>query len=279
MSRLKLEGCSYLAHDQNNNLKQLYPHLGSPQNYTGLLSCVWQQGNYWIYNSESLVGNEDYHHTKMAWQVVSLQNLKHRKLKSISEVQARNAPEKPFEDCVELKQGDIVKFGRVRFRIKRLVHTPTNNQRLQNVEAPDLLRQSTSTMAQQLMQTQYNLDLDQNPEDGGFMPDQQPEDQPLKPQPSISNVSNVPMCRVCLEEEEEGHELVAPCKCTGGIKYIGAKCLREWLDQKRQFKEGPIVNSYIWKGLECELCKSAFPDSVVGKHGQVIELLNFKLHD
>ena len=112
---------------------------------------------------------------------MSLQNLKQRKLKSISEVKARNAPEKSFEDCVELKQGDIVKFGRVRFRIKRLVHTPTNNHRLQNVEAPDLLRQSTSTMAQQLMQTQYNLDLDQNPEDGGFMPDQQPEDQPLKP--------------------------------------------------------------------------------------------------
>ena len=72
ISRLKLEGCSYIAYDQNNHLKQTYPHLGNPKNYTGLLSYVWQQGNFWIFNSESLIGNEDYHHTKMAWQVVSL---------------------------------------------------------------------------------------------------------------------------------------------------------------------------------------------------------------
>lgn len=46
-------------------------------------------------------------------------------------------------------------------------------------------------------------------------------------------MSQVPMCRVCLSEEEPGHELITPCKCIGGIKYIGASCLREWLDTKR----------------------------------------------
>lgn len=63
-------------------------------------------------------------------------------------------------------------------------------------------------------------------------------------------------CRICLSEEEmPDHELISPCKCTGSMRYIGLSCLKEWLAGKRHCKETPIVNSYIWKNLECEICK------------------------
>lgn len=39
------------------------------------------------------------------------------------------------------------------------------------------------------------------------------------------------------------------------------------------------MNSYIWKGLECEICKAAFPDKVTSKKGHEIQLLNYNIHN
>jgi E3 ubiquitin-protein ligase DOA10 len=41
-------------------------------------------------------------------------------------------------------------------------------------------------------------------------------------------------CRICLEDiEEPDNPFITPCKCTGSVKFIHLKCLREWLDSKR----------------------------------------------
>jgi E3 ubiquitin-protein ligase DOA10 len=64
------------------------------------------------------------------------------------------------------------------------------------------------------------------------------------------------LCRICLGEEEEGHnELMSPCKCDGTMKYIHILCLKEWLNSKKLVYNGERVKSYFWKALECELCK------------------------
>ena len=39
-----------------------------------------------------------------------------------------------------------------------------------------------------------------------------------------------------------------------------------------------MVNSYIWKGLECEICKHPFRDTFVGQDGNLINLLNYVIH-
>ena len=65
-------------------------------------------------------------------------------------------------------------------------------------------------------------------------------------------------CRICLSEEEEGNQLICPCKCSGSMGYIHILCLKEWLNSKRLVYEGPKVTSYFWKALECELCKEPF---------------------
>ena len=67
------------------------------------------------------------------------------------------------------------------------------------------------------------------------------------------------VCRICLDEEEDfksGNPFITPCKCTGSMKYIHVKCLREWTDSKRQLQEGTGITSYYWENLNCELCKS-----------------------
>jgi hypothetical protein len=65
--------------------------------------------------------------------------------------------------------------------------------------------------------------------------------------------------------------------CAGGMGHIGVSCLNEWLEGKKHKKEMPYVNSYIWKGLECEICKTPFKDTYIKPDGYSQgDLLNFK---
>jgi E3 ubiquitin-protein ligase DOA10 len=68
------------------------------------------------------------------------------------------------------------------------------------------------------------------------------------------------ICRICLSEEEPNNTLISPCSCTGSMKYIHFNCLKEWLEGKKHMKETAIVNSYIWKNLECEICKTSYTE-------------------
>ena len=84
-------------------------------------------------------------------------------------------------------------------------------------------------------------------------------------------------CRICLSEEEPGNPIISPCDCIGSVKYIHLNCISEWLDSKRHKKETPYVNSYIWRGLECEICKGAYRDEVT-INGKVLSLLKYVIH-
>ena len=96
---------------------------------------------------------------------------------------------------------------------------------------------------------------------------------------SNGEVENL-ICRICLSEEElPEHELITPCKCMGSMRFIGLSCLKNWLAGKRHCKETSIVNSYIWKNLECEICKSPFKEIFVGADGRELSLLNYSIHD
>lgn len=97
---------------------------------------------------------------------------------------------------------------------------------------------------------------------------------------SDKNTTENMLCRICLSEEEiPDHELITPCKCAGSMRYIGLSCLKEWLEGKRHCKETPVVNSYIWKNLECEICKSPFKDIFFSQDGRELSLLNYNIHD
>ena len=46
------------------------------------------------------------------------------------------------------------------------------------------------------------------------------------------------VCRICLEEEDPQDQLtnpfITPCKCIGSMKFIHVRCVRDWLDAKKQ---------------------------------------------
>ena len=67
------------------------------------------------------------------------------------------------------------------------------------------------------------------------------------------------------------------------MKYIHMTCLREWLEGKKHMKETEVVNSYIWKNLECEICKTSYAElSMIPtlKDGiKEFNILNYKIHE
>lgn len=87
------------------------------------------------------------------------------------------------------------------------------------------------------------------------------------------------MCKICLSEEEDNNPLISPCNCTGSMKFIHVGCLKEWLEGKKHMKETPFVNSYIWKNLECEICKSPYADMVFLRDGKEVSLLRYSVHE
>lgn len=44
-------------------------------------------------------------------------------------------------------------------------------------------------------------------------------------------------------------------------------------------KETAVVNSYIWKNLECEVCKTPYNDVAKLKNGEEVNLLNYSIHE
>lgn len=90
------------------------------------------------------------------------------------------------------------------------------------------------------------------------------------------------ICRICLSEEEADNCLISPCNCTGSMKYIHENCLKEWLEGKKHMKETEFVNSYIWKNLECEICKTSYADlkmiQTLKDGPKEVNILNFTVH-
>ncbi|CAD8048206.1 unnamed protein product [Paramecium primaurelia] len=111
---------------------------------------------------------------------------------------------------IKLKQGDVIKLGRVKFKIREI----------------------------QLNQRKLLCELDS----------------------SRSSQSDIISCRICCSSQDSvQNPLINPCKCTGSIKYIHLNCLKKWLKLKFQTKHSNHCMIYMWKNLECEICKFNYP--------------------
>ena len=90
--------------------------------------------------------------------------------------------------------------------------------------------------------------------------------------------SDLPVCRICLMEEDEvDNPLFSPCKCAGSMRFIHHACLKTWFGNKRIMKVSNIVTTYFWKNLECELCKTAYPYETRSMDGK--KMLNIIEYD
>lgn len=199
-------------------------------------------------------------------------------------------------DGYKLMPNDIVKLGRVRFRVKEIVsprysklkEQQARKQKVFKIESKTQKRvankitldqhyenasqRSKGKNLQKIMnhfeenQDQIHLDALEEIE---FSQQEQNEKSNsvfvIKDQPSFDQTSekgsNAPVCRICLSDEsDQNNPLFSPCKCAGTMKYIHVDCLREWVNSKKVCKETEFSKTYFWKNLECELCMSQLPN-------------------
>ena len=152
------------------------------------------------------------------------------------------------ESCVngcELKEGDLLKLGRVLLKVNKINYGSFDNLELkiENLLCDDIPRKETLA--------DLELENSKNPE-----------------------VDKDCACKICCcDDSEPNNPLISPCKCTGSMRLIHVECLRRWLKSKISSRSSGTVTSYFWSDFSCELCKSALPNSV-RHNGRSLDLIS-----
>ncbi|KAK9171176.1 Zinc finger,RING/FYVE/FHA/SMAD/PHD-type domain containing protein [Cryptosporidium meleagridis] len=128
-----------------------------------------------------------------------------------------------------LQQNDMVKLGRFKLRVKQLVKNED--------QIPEL----------RLDEMETNII-----------------------EPTLEE-SMTMQCRICLTEgEQEDDPLLCPCQCRGSIKFVHLECLRHWINGRLNLaNENGSGDTFFFRQLQCELCKSPLPSSASIKGSRV----------
>ena len=174
----------------------------------------------------------------------------------------------------KINPGEIIKIGRITFRIRDVIFA--------NNKGNHLLNESNGTNYNvkeiQTLKTEgdpYNNDKskDNNYEKTIIKKKVKKNQKEIFSKLEKKNK----VCRICYMEEENENPLVQPCTCSGSMKFIHLLCLKQWISTRSCIK---IDNSkdcsiFLIKPVECELCKTKFPDFIKNE-GVLYPLLDFK---
>jgi len=120
-----------------------------------------------------------------------------------------------------LQEGDSIKLGRFKLRVRQLVPDAPNSQ-------PQEALCTVSPSAPRLCSSPTDEQADTMP------------------------------CRICLLEGHTADDpLIRPCECRGTIEYVHLACLRHWIRGRLDLSESS-AGSYFYKPLACELCKTQY---------------------
>jgi len=154
-----------------------------------------------------------------------------------------------------LNENDIVKLGRVKYRVKSLVTDqnpgkPVNFLTDSNEDEENSNNETTSTEG---MSSPSSNNHNKQEESG----------------------NGDVLCRFCYSDEEnEDNPLISPCKCSGSLRLVHFQCLQYWLKKNATEKETKNAHSYFFKSMECELCKTNLPltHKHQNKHYSILEI-------
>ena len=184
----------------------------------------------------------------------------------------------------KLNPGEILKIGRITMRIRDIIFANKNNNNNNNKS----LNESYGTNYNKEIQTlktegdPYTITNNNNKQNKEKKNVEKTERIIIKKRKSqkaiftkLEKLKRV--CRICyMEEEKEENPLVQPCICSGSMKFIHLSCLKQWIGTRSCIKIDNTVDCSIFliKPVECELCKTKFPDFI--KHeGILYPLLDF----
>lgn len=76
-------------------------------------------------------------------------------------------------------------------------------------------------------------------------------------------------CRYCLEGNEL-EQMIAPCKCSGSLKYVHKSCMKERI---KSFQSNNFSYEEGWICLTCELCKEKIKYCLIYENGLVYSMI------
>ena len=188
----------------------------------------------------------------------------------------------------KLNPGDIIKIGRITLRIRDIYFS---NKKINNTILNDSSCTNPDNKEMNVLKTEGepltnpNSSKKINNNNININPDVKEKIKPISISKNKKNENNFftklekknSVCRICyIEEENKDNPLLQPCICSGSMKFIHLSCLKQWISTRSCLKIDTTENCsvYIIKPVECELCKTKFPDYI--KHeGKLYALLDF----
>ena len=106
---------------KEQELRAIIPNVDSSEEYQSLISLVYKQGQYWMYHAKSLNDDSFKNHADRVWRIVKYETYLNKK-----------------SNTFKVIEGDTIKFGRVRFRIRKLVIDKNDIESLNGDEINDM---------------------------------------------------------------------------------------------------------------------------------------------
>ena len=173
----------------------------------------------------------------------------------------------------KLNPGEIVKIGRITLRIRDIKFKKKSNEKKDNKENSNKNNNNNKKEKEnnkdnkdfkkltRLETTESKLNKNDNTKKNINSKKKTQKDIFSK----LEKMKRV--CKICYLEEEENdieNPLVQPCTCTGSMKFIHLTCLRKWISTRSCVKidTSSDCSIFLIKPVECELCKTKFPDFI-----------------
>lgn len=156
--------------------------------------------------------------------------------------------------CV-LREGDIVKLGRFRLRVRQICLTDKASEE-DNTSCSSYNGEEEVTVRKKDSRLSSNRpDLRVGNHSTAFQ---------FAPSFDLGSSTNNPalmqlQCRICLSEgPQEGDPLLCPCECSGSIGYVHSDCIGKWL-RGRLGLENHTKAAFFYRPMACELCHATYP--------------------
>ena len=186
----------------------------------------------------------------------------------------------------KLNPGDIIKIGRITLRIRDIYFSnkKTNVSLLNesNCSKANMKEMNTlKTEGDPISNTNISHDKNHNINNNAGIKEKKKNFKAKNSKQGTDVFTKLEkkasVCRICyIEEEDEDNPLVQPCICSGSMKFIHLSCLKHWISTRSCVKIDTTekCSVYIIKAVECELCKTKFPD-IIKHEGKLYALLDF----
>ena len=185
----------------------------------------------------------------------------------------------------KLSPGDIIKIGRITLRIRDIYFSnkKTNISLLNESNSSNAnMKEMNALKTEGDPISNTNINPDKNNNINNKIGIKEKKNLKAKNSKKCTDVftkleKKASVCRICyIEEEDEDNPLVQPCICSGSMKFIHLSCLKHWISTRSCVKIDATekCSVYIIKAVECELCKTKFPD-IIKHEGKFYALLDF----